>query len=309
MANPTKAGTVSQICLKKDNVYYDVCDTKSREDMANLLNKIYPVGSIYMSMVNVSPQNFIGGTWTRIENTFLIAASNPSAQNKKYVVQTKEPFNIQGNVNGTVTLNVNQTPLRSHSHKMDHTHKVNINHTHGLNNHTHNIEAHTHNMNHWHKLKTRENKDNNFKGIHRARWENGPGIASPPYSTGLIDGGYYSDDWGRVIVSNIDSKTVLGEYPAVIEAGGPVISVWENGQNVIKSKTETGTNTNNKGKVTYGPNSSNTTGPSASEFTTGKPSSDATSNTGGANDSVNNTVTAVNIMPPYIAVYMWHRTA
>ena len=62
MANPTKAGTVSQICLKKDNVYYDVCDTKSREDMANLLNKIYPVGSIYMSMVNVSPQNFIGGT-------------------------------------------------------------------------------------------------------------------------------------------------------------------------------------------------------------------------------------------------------
>ena len=30
-----------------------------------LLNMIYPVGSIYMSMNDVSPQNFLGGTWVR----------------------------------------------------------------------------------------------------------------------------------------------------------------------------------------------------------------------------------------------------
>lgn len=30
-----------------------------------LLNKIYPVGSIYMSVNDVSPEEFLGGTWER----------------------------------------------------------------------------------------------------------------------------------------------------------------------------------------------------------------------------------------------------
>ena len=29
----------------------------------SLLNAIYPVGSIYMSVNNVSPETFLGGTW------------------------------------------------------------------------------------------------------------------------------------------------------------------------------------------------------------------------------------------------------
>lgn len=40
----------------------------------NLLNLIYPVGSIYMSANNVSPASFIGGTWEQIKDTFLLAA-------------------------------------------------------------------------------------------------------------------------------------------------------------------------------------------------------------------------------------------
>ena len=39
----------------------------------DLLNKVYPVGSIYMSMNDVSPASFIGGTWGRIQNRFLYA--------------------------------------------------------------------------------------------------------------------------------------------------------------------------------------------------------------------------------------------
>lgn len=42
----------------------------------SVLNLIYPVGSIYMSANNVSPQNFLGGTWTRIEGRFLLAADS-----------------------------------------------------------------------------------------------------------------------------------------------------------------------------------------------------------------------------------------
>lgn len=43
-------------------------------DWTTLINKIYPVGSIYMSYNNTSPQSFIGGTWVKIEGRFLLAA-------------------------------------------------------------------------------------------------------------------------------------------------------------------------------------------------------------------------------------------
>lgn len=41
-----------------------------------LLNSVYPVGSIYMSANNVSPQTFLGGTWQQIQGQFLLAASS-----------------------------------------------------------------------------------------------------------------------------------------------------------------------------------------------------------------------------------------
>lgn len=43
---------------------------------AKLLQMIYPVGSIYMSTNNVSPQTFIGGEWQLIQGKFLLAAGN-----------------------------------------------------------------------------------------------------------------------------------------------------------------------------------------------------------------------------------------
>lgn len=43
---------------------------------AEMLDIVYPVGSIYMSTNNVSPQSFLGGTWVAIEDTFLLAAGS-----------------------------------------------------------------------------------------------------------------------------------------------------------------------------------------------------------------------------------------
>ena len=40
-----------------------------------LLDLVYPVGSIYMSTNNTSPQTFLGGTWQQIQGRFLLASS------------------------------------------------------------------------------------------------------------------------------------------------------------------------------------------------------------------------------------------
>lgn len=45
----------------------------------SLIDLIYPVGSIYMSVNNVSPQTFFGGTWERIRDRFLLAAGDTYA--------------------------------------------------------------------------------------------------------------------------------------------------------------------------------------------------------------------------------------
>lgn len=47
---------------------------------ADLLNKVYPVGSIYMSVVNVSPASFLGGTWQAIEQGRMLMAAGSSWQ-------------------------------------------------------------------------------------------------------------------------------------------------------------------------------------------------------------------------------------
>lgn len=48
--------------------------SKIDEMKANFLNTIYPIGSIYMSMVETNPSKYFGGSWIEIEDTFLLAS-------------------------------------------------------------------------------------------------------------------------------------------------------------------------------------------------------------------------------------------
>lgn len=70
------------------NLYADVktlCQqwfyTKSEVDTAleDLVDAIYPVGSIYMSVNSTSPQTLFGGTWERIQDKFLLASGTTYA--------------------------------------------------------------------------------------------------------------------------------------------------------------------------------------------------------------------------------------
>jgi microcystin-dependent protein len=73
-----------------------------QEFQANLINLIYPIGSIYMSVNNVSPQVFLGGSWEQIQDTFLLSAGSKHSA---------------GSTGGeeTHTLSVAETPSHTHT--------------------------------------------------------------------------------------------------------------------------------------------------------------------------------------------------
>lgn len=67
-----------------------------------MLNFVYPVGSIYMSANNVSPQTFLGGTWQQIQGQFLLAASGsyPAGSTGGAAQQTLATENIAAHNHG-----------------------------------------------------------------------------------------------------------------------------------------------------------------------------------------------------------------
>lgn len=55
--------------------------SEAQAAVQNLLNLVYPVGSIYMSVNSTSPATLFGGTWTRIQDRFLLAAGRSYTAN------------------------------------------------------------------------------------------------------------------------------------------------------------------------------------------------------------------------------------
>lgn len=50
--------------------------THLASQITDFLNKVYPVGAIYLSIVSTSPATLFGGSWTQIQNRFLVAAGS-----------------------------------------------------------------------------------------------------------------------------------------------------------------------------------------------------------------------------------------
>lgn len=82
----------------------------------NILEKVYPIGSIYMSTNNASPEMLFGGKWERIQDRFLLAAG--------------ETYSA-GNMDGEATHTLTADELPDHRHTFttdsagDHTHSLN----------------------------------------------------------------------------------------------------------------------------------------------------------------------------------------
>lgn len=71
----------------------------------NLLDVIYPTGSVYLSRKNTSPASIIGGTWTQIKGAVLAACGANSF--------------VAANYGGSLKISTNQMP--SHTHTLSST--------------------------------------------------------------------------------------------------------------------------------------------------------------------------------------------
>lgn len=78
--------------------------TAIEKSIQNLNNKIYPIGSIYISVNSTSPATLFGGTWEQLKDRFLLSAGN-----------TYTAGSTGGEANHTLTMD----EMPSHSHSTD----------------------------------------------------------------------------------------------------------------------------------------------------------------------------------------------
>lgn len=57
------------------NLIQDKVDTNS-EWVNNWLNRVFPIGSVYINMNDTYPGDLFGGKWSRVENLFLFGRSD-----------------------------------------------------------------------------------------------------------------------------------------------------------------------------------------------------------------------------------------
>ena len=80
---------------------------KSKDLEAKILNKVYPVGSIYTSVNSTNPSTLFGGTWERFGNGKVLVGVDENDTN----------FNTVEKTGGekTHTLTVDEMPSHSHT--------------------------------------------------------------------------------------------------------------------------------------------------------------------------------------------------
>ena len=251
----------------------------------DLLNRVYPVGSIYMSAVNISPASFLGGTWQAIEQGRMLMAAGSSWQ--------------AGTTGGAAyhALTVQEMPAHDHSA----TETAAGGHTHGASTGSAGAHAHsgsTNNAgNHYHTGTTggagrhsHSRGTMNITGyIDMAR----RGGATRDGSGGAM---YYGasfnaqirtgedDDWGSRIEFDASRSWTGSTSIEGIHAHGFSTS-WAGEHAHSLSITSAGAHTHSVAIAAAGAHTH--------AITIGKTGSGA----------------AFSILPPYVAVYMWRRTA
>ena len=76
-------------------------DLNGRLIKSDLLTYVYPVGAIYESTSNTSPQSFLGGTWAKVEDYELVAYAVTDGNNGQTIVKSKNISSVSLLYTGT----------------------------------------------------------------------------------------------------------------------------------------------------------------------------------------------------------------
>ena len=296
---PTNMNFKVSILPDDDNTYSLGSSSKRwKINGENIVDIVYPVGSIYMSVAEVDPSVLFGGIWTKIEGKFLLASSD------SYTL---------GDTGGASTVILEIANLPSHTHSVGA-------HAHGLNNHTHTGPSHTHtgpSHTHTGPSHTHGLNGHTHTGPNHAHGLNGHTHSVPKENIALTRNGWVYRAKDGIVQNNTTANLIYG------------IGIWSNTSGNEEVKTVGGTsggnsgNTTNAGTGVTGSNSGNTTaagtgntGASGTGNTgasgtgaTGGPSVANTANSTAFNSGSAGSGTAHNNMPPYLVVNIWKRTA
>lgn len=261
--NAATATTASQANTVKDK-------SGAYTELKNaLLDMVYPVGSLYLSLNKLSPASFLGGTWSAVATgKTLIGAGNGY-----------EATQTGGAASASFTLTSANMP--SHTHSLS-------NHTHGLNGHTHSftpsgtissLSANTGST----ALTTAANTGgltakSAGSHSHNVKWDiDGSGTGSQH----VIRAEMNETKWGYMTTES------AGSHSHSIDSHTHSISGHTHTMN--HSHTFTGT------QGTTGANNGSTATPS--------------NNTSGSAGQASPTAVTISTLQPYLVVYMWQRTA
>ena len=108
--------------LDKDGLTYAWSKIKAKIDAKPDLDKIYPVGSIYMTMASSNPGDLFGGTWTKLSGGYLYAnTSNAGSKGGSHEINVKAE-NLPSHshsytrVTGTQGTAISENQMPSHKH-------------------------------------------------------------------------------------------------------------------------------------------------------------------------------------------------
>lgn len=102
--------------FKSGNQIAETYTLAELDDM--FLNKVYPVGAVYISLTATNPHNLFGGTWDQIQGRFLLASgSNTANTDNTYGSLNAGAINrTAGEQGGEVTHTLTTDEMPSHAH-------------------------------------------------------------------------------------------------------------------------------------------------------------------------------------------------
>jgi hypothetical protein len=269
------------------DAWFKMVDTKLNwlyGQLQDTASKLYPVGSVYISFNSADPSTLFGGAWTRLKDTFLLANGDSYAPNttggsatKNIAIANLPAHNHTVNASGTHNHTASTSSSGVHSHSAS---------TGGAGGHTHSASSNT-TGNHSH-TRGDMNITGSFSADNTMIGTEIRGSARPP------DGAFTGKELGSYDLTSSDTGNGGRlEFNASRSWTG---STSTNGNhahtitvNAVGNHTHTVSIANGGGHthtVTVNNNGSHT---------------HTTNNTGGG--------TPLNILPPYMTVYMWRRTA